>query len=113
MTDIFPAIIALYPTALVSTWESPYLSIGISDSPKKIFNDSRVIVHKNHLIVGSDGPRGPQTIFSAQVQEVFKDGTFIRVLTTDNELAVIAKSKGCGCGSRLRSWNAYGNTVSA
>jgi hypothetical protein len=77
--------------------------------------DENFIVHKNRITVGIDGPRGPQVFFSAEVQEVLKvpSTQFIRVITTDGHLVVFSRSKSCGCGSRLRSWNPYGNIVSA
>ena len=115
MTDIFPAIGAIYPPEALDTFEYPFSSIGFQDFSAKKFNDSRVIVQKNTLLVGTDGPRGPQVLFKAEVKEVLKEkgpSPFIRVLTTDNHLVVFSRSKSCGCGSRLRSWNPYGNIIS-
>jgi hypothetical protein len=115
MTDIFPAIGAIYKPESLNTFEYPFSNIGFSDLSAIKFNDSRVIVHKNRITVGIDGPRGPQVFFSAEVQEVLKvpSTQFIRVITTDGHLVVFSRSKSCGCGSRLRSWNPYGNIVSA
>lgn len=115
MTDIFPATGAVYPPASLNTFEYPYSTIGFQDTGAQRFNDCRVIVHKNRLIVGTDSPRGPQAFFSAEVQEVLKDpiSQLTRVTTTNGYLVVFSKSKSCGCGSRLRSWNPYGTIVSA
>lgn len=113
VSDLFPAVVVIYPSVVVCGWESPFSAVGLSDSGGKIFSDSRVIVHKNLVIVGINSARGPVLGFRAEVAEVFKDGRFTRVLTTNGDLVVFAPSKGCGCGSRLRSWNPYGNIVSA
>ena len=108
MTDIFPALVAVYPPVVVSSLVSPFLNVGVSDAGGTKFNESRVIVQKNLVTVGSDSPRGAQTVFQQTVAEVFTEGVYTRVLTTEGFLVVYARSKGCGCGSRLRSWNPYG-----
>lgn len=113
VSDLFPAVVAVYTGSVLSELGVPFSSVGLSDSGGKIFSDSRVIVHKNLVIVGINSARGPVLGFRAEVAEVFKDNRFTRVLTTNGDLVVFAPSKGCGCGSRLRSWNPYGNIVSA
>lgn len=111
MTDIFPAVVAVYPPSFVLNYEKPFLDVGVSDSGGKIFSESRVIVHKNRVIVGASTVVGAQTVFSDSVVEVFVVKPYTRVLTASGHLVVFTKSKGCGCGSRLRSWNPYGNAV--
>lgn len=111
MTDIFPAVVAVYEPSVVLAWESPFSSVGVLDGGATRFNDCRVIVHNNLVIVGADSPRGAQVVFKANVAEVFVEKPFTRVLTDSGFLVVFSKSKGCGCGSRLRSWNPYGNVV--
>ena len=109
LTDLFPALVAVYPSSVLSGAVSPFSGFGVSNDGATKFYESRVIVHKNLVIVGADSPRGPQTMFKANVSEVFKDGSYTRVLTSQGDLVVFAKSKGCGCGTRLRSWNPYGS----
>lgn len=111
MTDLFPAIVSVYPSSFVDGLVSPYSSIGFGDESAVRFTDCRVIVHNNLVIVGADTPRGAQAVFKDEVSAVFVDKPFTRVLTVSGRLVVFGKSKGCGCGSRLRSWNPYGNIV--
>lgn len=108
MTDLFPALVAVYPPSVVFQWKTPFSNVGIAEKGGTKFYESRVIVHKNLVTVGIDSPRGCQTVYQAPVVEVFKEAEYTRVLTDDGTLVVFAKSKGCGCGSKLRSWNPYG-----
>jgi hypothetical protein len=91
--------------------EFPFGSFGVFNDGGSRFFESRVIVHKNQVIVGADSARGAQTVYRAEVAQVSKEAGYTRVLTTDGHLVVFTTSKGCGCGSRLRSWNPYGNVV--
>lgn len=111
MTDLFPALVTIYPPHLLDGHEFPFESFGVFNDGGSRFFESRVIVHNNQVIVGSDTARGAQTMYKAQVQSVSKIAEYTRVLTVDGNLVVFAPSKGCGCGSRLRSWNPYGNIV--
>ena len=114
VVDVFPAVVAFYTEPFAEHFVYPFLNVGVADSPNKIFNDSRVIVHKNFLIVGINSPQGPALGFKGEVDEVFKDASssFYRVLLKSGVLVVFAPSKGCGCGSRLRSWSPYGSILS-
>lgn len=111
MTDIFPAIVAVYTPDFVDVSGKPFSTFGVSGSGAKIFSESRVIVHKNLVIVGASTAIGPQKVFEEPVVEVFEENPYTRVLTASNYLVVFTRSKGCGCGSRLRSWNPYGNVI--
>ena len=112
MADIFPALVSVYRPDVVLTLESPFENVGLSDSGAEKFSDCRVIVQKNTLIVGINSPRGPVLALKQPISEVFKDSQFTRVILESGSLVVFAPSKGCGCGSRLRSWNPYGSIVS-
>lgn len=111
MTDVFPAVVAVYPPSFVLNYEKPFSDVGVANPEAKIFSESRVIVHKNRVIVGASTVVGAQTVFSDSVVEVFVIKPYTRVLTSSGHLVVFTRSKGCGCGSRLKSWNPYGNVV--
>lgn len=110
MTDIFPALATIYPPEYALQQEKPYLTVGLRDSTATPFAECRVIVHNSRVIVGTDSPSGPRPVFQGtyQPENVFQADGYTRVLTDNNYLVVFARSKGCGCGSRLRSWNPYG-----
>lgn len=113
MTDIFPAVAAIYPPDYAETLQKPYETVGTSDSGYKPYVECRVILHNSNLFVGIDGPRGPQFLFKGTYvnENVFQDRYLTRVLTDDGHLVVFGTSKGCGCGSRLRTWNPYGTVL--
>jgi hypothetical protein len=111
VADMFPALVSVYRPEDVLGMESPFEDVGLSDSGAEKFTECRVIVQKNLLIVGAHTARGVQAVFRGEVEEIFKSGQFTRVLTRSGHLVVFAKSKGCGCGSKLRAWNPYGKMV--
>jgi hypothetical protein len=110
VADMFPALVSVYRPDVVLNIKSPFGSVGLSDEGAEKFSECRVIVHKNLIIVGAHTAVGVKTVFRGEVEEVYKsDSRYTRILTRSGHLVVFAKSKGCGCGSKLRSWNPYGN----
>ena len=109
MTDLFPALATIYPPNSFPDQNPPYPLVGFSDASQNPYTECRVIVHNSQVFVGTDSPRGPRAVFqdTYQPSNVFSDGATTRVLTDTNYLVVFAPSKGCGCGSRLRSWSPY------
>lgn len=84
-----------------------------SDPPTKdakYLDVTRVIVSDDMVIVAKDGPQGPQIVFR-EAYDTFipsKDaGKDSFVVTKSGKMLVFSKDRGCGCGSRLRGWNAY------
>ena len=109
MTDIYPALAAIYPPEALQDENKSYPLYGFSDEGATRFTDCRVIVHNSKAFVGADSIRGPKTVFQGTYtpENVFSNGSVTRVLTDSGHLIVFGPSKGCGCGSRLRSWNPY------
>lgn len=116
MSDSYPVFAVIYPSEFLVGKSEPYSIIGLSDSstpPSTRYNDCRVIVNRGQILIGADSARGGQLVFKESVIEVYKEGQFTRVLTDTGKLVVFARSKGCGCGSRLRSWNPYGTLLAS
>ncbi len=108
---MFPMAVALYPPSFHESLEKPYLSVGLSDSGGIHYNNARVIVHKNQIIVGIDSALGPQEALRDNIVFFDVQKPFTRLLTEKGLLVVFAKTGDCGCGSKLRGWNPYGNVV--
>jgi hypothetical protein len=74
---------------------------------------ARVVVTNTKIIVAIDGSDGPVIVMN----DPYDPATLSKasnVSTTDSYLATASgtkvafrKDENCGCGSRLRSWNAY------
>jgi len=76
---------------------------------------TRVIVTDEVVVVAKDTPSGPQIVFRETYTtfEPSKDaGEDSYVVTTSGKMLAFKKDRGCGCGSRLRGWNAY-KTISS
>lgn len=76
---------------------------------------TRVVITDEVAVVAKDSQDGPKIIF----REAYD--TFIQsekpdedsyVVTKSGKMLAFKKDRGCGCGSRLRGWNAY-STISS
>jgi hypothetical protein len=62
-----------------------------------------------------DAPTGAQIVFQEKIAELYngsKPEFLTRVVTASGKMLVFFKDNGCGCSSRLRSWNPYKTLVS-
>lgn len=69
---------------------------------------ARVIVTNEAVLVGQDSPGGPQIVFQERYEgePVIIDGNYWLTTKSGKQLS-FQKDTNCGCGSRLKSWNAY------
>lgn len=81
---------------------------------------TRVIVTEKTVMVAADADGGPVLIF----REKYDSATLVwskkrspkevnRLVTLTGKLLIVQFSDGCGCGSRLRSWNPYQTVYSS
>ena len=113
MADMFPVALSIYSPEYYLKFEKPYTSIGIADPTATQYSNCRVIVHNNRIIVGADTARGAQEVFKDDISEMHIQKPYTYIITAHGFLVVFAKSKDCGCGSRLKAWNPYGQIVKA
>lgn len=76
----------------------------------KYLEVTRVILTDQAIVVAKDGDNGPQIVFqeryeTADISDDPKKDT--RVVTVSGKMLAFKKDTNCGCGSRLRGWNAY------
>lgn len=108
--DVFPAIIRLAPPGSFDD----ITELGISGpSPKgtRKLDRCRVVILKDVLMVALDSPTGPSLVFRERVTDTVFSGKTTHAVTESGKIVVFEKDDNCGCGSRLRSWNPYGNIV--
>lgn len=106
--DLFPAHFVAVPAG---TYDDVY-NLKSNPASKDAFYraTTRVVITDEAIFVAQDSPNGAQIIFQEKY-EVFlpqadKKSDF-RVITASGKMLAFQKDTNCGCGSRLRSWNAY------
>lgn len=108
--DIFPAVLKISPEGSVGelaefSFESP------PPAGTRKLDRARVVILNNTLMVAVDSPTGPMLVFQEKVQEDIHDKKISKIRTISNKVMIVKKDDNCGCGSRLRGWNPYGNVV--
>jgi len=71
---------------------------------------TRVIVTDEVVVVAKDSPEGPKVVFQESYETFIPSETPDKdsfVVTSSGKMLAFKKDRGCGCGSRLRGWNAY------
>jgi hypothetical protein len=111
--DIFPAHIAVLPADVL---EDPRDLSSMPTSENAYYvNKTRVVLTETAIFVAQDSPEGAKIIFRESYIDFFKSKTpseDSHIITSSGKMLAFKKDHACGCGSRLRSWNAY-NTITA
>lgn len=116
--DVFPAVVGIAPPdSLTPEMELTFLPKG---NPSKVegfrlLDRCRIIVFNEKVIIGVDSPEGTKLVFSENITFFSKDKEtkIFRVKTESGKFLAFKKDDNCGCGSKLRSWQPYGNTMMA
>jgi hypothetical protein len=104
LKDIFPAHIAVVPAGFL---EDIYdLKSAPATKGAYYLATTRVIVTDEIIVVAQDSPEGAKIVFQEKYEVFLTEGEF-RVVTVSGKMLAFKKDTNCGCGSRLRSWNAY------
>lgn len=110
VSDVFPALV----------WLSPPNSIGLDElkipgkapeGTRKV-DRVRVVLIGDNILIAQDSPEGPKLVFKEKYISRHVDGKLQAVLTESEKVVAFIKDSSCGCGSRLRSWNPYGQNNS-
>jgi hypothetical protein len=109
-TDVFPAIIWITPpnTAAVEDIKIP----GPSPEGTRKIDRVRIVLKGDQVLIATDTPAGVQIAFREKFTERHVDGKLNAVLTETGKVVAFIKDSNCGCGSRLRAWNPYGQNSS-
>ena len=116
LLDVFPANIIVAPED--SDFTADTLDV-LPDVPNTLYRDvTRIIVTEERIIVAQDTPTGAQIVGN----ELYDPATLIKgtrpdyqtyVTTQSGKKIAFFKDNGCGCASRLRSWNPYNVIMSS
>lgn len=108
LADIFPAHLAVVPADFME--DVTALNSSPATEGAYYLATTRVVVTNEVIVVAQDSPTGAQIVFKEAYDEFLpsadKKGDY-RVVTKSGKMLAFKKDSNCGCGSRLRSWNAY------
>jgi len=110
--DVFPALLRLAPSDSLS--DITTLNIrGEAPEGTRFLDRCRVVILRDQIMVALDSPTGPQLVFREKVVETRHVDKTSYAKTESGKILAFTKDENCGCGSRLRSWNPYGNIISS
>lgn len=108
LADVFPAHLAVVPAGF--TEDVTALNSSPATEGAYYLATTRVIVTDDLIVVAQDSPDGAQVVFREEYDEflppIDKKSDY-RVVTKSGKMLAFKKDTNCGCGSRLRGWNAY------
>jgi hypothetical protein len=100
--DVFPAKLVAVPAGQVE--EVDLLTLSPPTDGAFYVDTARVIVTEDMILVAVDSPEGAKLVFQEKY-DLFVPGNQYYVVTQSGKMLSFEKDTGCGCGSRLRSWN--------
>lgn len=111
--DLFPCNVIAAPANFVPSVHD--LEVRPPHEGATFLEVCRVLIADDNLVIAMDAPNGAQIVFQEPVAELFlgtKPEHLTRVVTVKGKLLAFYKDNGCGCSSRLRSWNPYKTLMS-
>lgn len=108
--DVFPAAVAIAPENSEIDFENFHPRGGGPQGTRRV-DRCRVIVVDDRVMIGLDSPEGPTLVFQEKYISYDKEGKDHIVKTEFGKTLLFRKDDNCGCGSRLRSWQPYGNIL--
>ena len=110
VSDVFPAVVWLAPAGSIGLDE---LKIpGPSPEGTRKVDRVRVVLLGDNILIAQDSPEGPKLVFKEKYQYRHVEDKDQAVLTESGKVIAFKKDSSCGCGSRLRGWNPYGQNSS-
>jgi|GEM_PF-5769493 len=115
--DVFPATVVItaqdFPVAIAEMRSSPPTKDAAS------IQIARVIIDDTYITIARDDVNGPLVVFREAVnsdthfksQKPLSEDSYIT--TVSGKKIAFRKDSGCGCGSRLKSWNPNKGRVSS
>jgi hypothetical protein len=108
--DVFPAVVRVAPPD--SLEDITDLTVyGDAPAGSRFLDRCRVVILNEVILIANDTPSGPQLIFREKLVETHHIEKMSHVKTISGKILAFRKDDNCGCGSRLRSWNPYGNVM--
>lgn len=112
--DVFPAMVLIAPPGSLEDYTE--LSFKDVKPPQtRRVDRCRVAIVNATVHIAVDSPEGPKLVFREKVLDYAKtdETNTHHTITESGKIMAFTKDVNCGCGSRLRSWNPFGNYLSA
>lgn len=113
LIDVFPANVIVAPENFLDDFTELKITSGI---PNTLYRDvTRIIVTDTRIIVAQDTPTGAQIVGNEEYEKFVKGSRpdyYSYVVTKSGKQIGFYKDHGCGCASRLKSWNPYKTILS-
>ena len=110
IADIFPAVAWIAPPNSVAV--SDLATSGPSPEGTRKIDRVRVVLLGNNILIAQDSPEGPKLVFREGFTARLVNGKTTTIKTDTGKVIAFTKDENCGCGSRLRTWNPYGQNSS-
>jgi hypothetical protein len=110
LSDVFPAIAWIAPPNSVEL--SELSTSGPSPQGTRKIDRVRIVLIGNNILIAQDSPEGPKLVFREGFITRLVNGNVTKVKTDTGKVIAFTKDNNCGCGSRLRTWNPYGQNNS-
>ncbi len=110
LADVFPAVAWIAPPNTVAV--SDFATSGPSPEGTRKIDRVRVVLLGNNILIAQDSPEGPKLVFREGFTARLVNGKTTTIKTDTGKTIAFTKDDNCGCGSRLRTWNPYGQNSS-
>jgi hypothetical protein len=110
LADVFPAVAWIAPPNTVAV--SDLATSGPSPEGTRKIDRVRVVLLGNNILIAQDSPEGPKLVFREGFTSRLVNGKTNTIKTDTGKVIAFTKDDNCGCGSRLRTWNPYGQNSS-
>lgn len=118
--DVFPASLVVAPASSPEPATTTRYPLPDDEHGRRLVDKVRVLVTDTHVYVFQDSPQGPALIFSEEVTDYtppiplhtrrVRDAhkpTEATLTTSSGKTLAFSRSSGCGCGSRLKTFNPF------
>lgn len=110
LADVFPAVAWIAPPNSVEV--SNLATSGPCPEGTRKIDRVRVVLLGNSILIAQDSPEGPKLVFREGFTARLVNGKTTTIKTDTGKIIAFTKDENCGCGSRLRTWNPYGQNSS-
>lgn len=110
--QVFPAIFLVAPPESLENFTE--LSFEGEKPPGiRRVDRCKVFFLNNTIYVGVSTPEGPKIIFREGLSDYKMIGKTHNAITESGKIVAVQKDTNCGCGTTLRGWSPFGNTLSS